>query len=84
MFFGLAGGLRVERVVGPVVLFILAAELFFDLMIGVFPEAVQVSGNLHRAVCRREKFDGHRYGAVKKARGLQHTEELLQPDGEKR
>ena len=52
MFFGLAGGFGAERIVGPVVLFILSAELFFDLMIGVFPEAVQVSGHLHRTVCR--------------------------------
>ena len=55
-----------------------AFEVFLDLWVAGFPEALEVFGHLDRAVIGREDFDDHLDGAICDRRGLVNIIEMLQ------
>jgi len=50
--FGPGSGCGVERIIGPMVFWVAAFEVFFDFVIAALPEAGQVLGHLYRAAGR--------------------------------
>ncbi len=72
--------MRLERVLGPVVLRIPATQVLAHLGVASAPKARQIARHLHRALRRGQQFEGQRNLAATDARCLLETEDFLQPD----
>ncbi len=71
-----------QRIVGPGMLRISTAELFFHLGIRGAPETGQIASHLLRTVVRAEQMQQHRHTPARDARRLAKPKQLLHPDGE--
>src|SRR5271157_4019960 len=81
---GTGTGVGSERIFGPRMFRISAAQVLAHLVIGRRPEALQVRGDLHGAGIGAKKMQHDRDASSRQARSPRPAEQLLQPDGEDR
>src|SRR6185437_11917213 len=79
--FRAARGSGGERILGPFVLWISAAQLLAYLEIARVPEPRQIPGDLDRPVRRREHAHRHGDASVRHPRRLRQAEHFLKPNG---
>src|SRR5690606_31850805 len=81
---GALRGLRLERILGPVVPGITAAHVFAHVHVSVPPEAREIARHLQRPMCGRQQLERDRYGASAYARRRGEPEHFLHPHGSAR
>lgn len=77
-------GLGRQRIIGPVVLGIAAAQLLADLKIGGLPKMPKVGGELQGLEAGAEQLHEHGYAAAIDARRVGQSKAFLQADAEHR
>src|SRR5690625_7895281 len=76
--------LRSSGVVGPVVFWVTASQVFSDLEVGLIPEAREVAGDLDRSPRGCEELEGQGHPSASDPGGLGQPEEVVAADGEGR